>query len=111
MTLHPKVRKFLSVSLKHAVNAVLTNAGLMGLMHGAFNMYSRNGWWNLGKATAVVIGAREAAIWLPVLLKWSMTNADPSQLQDSLTTAAAATAKASDAIADAQTQAPKSSQT
>jgi hypothetical protein len=107
MNLQPKVKRFLNISAKHAVNAVLTNAGLMGLMHGAFNMYSRNGWWNLGKATFVVIGAREIAIWLPVLLKWSMTNADPSQLQDSLNTAAAATAKAGDAIADAQTQAPK----
>jgi len=73
------VKSFLTIVLKNAINAVMTNAGLMAMLHGAFNMYSRSGWWNLGKAALAVVVAREAMVWGPVLYKWSMTNADPTQ--------------------------------
>jgi hypothetical protein len=71
-------KNFLMIVLKNALNAVITNAGLMATMHGVFNRYSRDGLWNMGKATLVVIAAREAMVWGPVLLKWSTTNAEPS---------------------------------
>lgn len=75
--MNPSVKNFLVICAKNALNAVLTNAGLMALMHGVFNTYSTAGLWNLGKATLVVIGAREAAVWGPIVLKWSTTNANP----------------------------------
>jgi hypothetical protein len=68
------------IVLKNALNAILTNAALIGLMHDTFNTYSTAGLLNIGKATLSVIGAREAIVWVPVLLKWSSTNADPNKV-------------------------------
>ena len=72
------MKNFLMIVLKNAVNAVITNAGLMAMLHGAFNMYSRSGWWNLGKAALAVVIAREVVVWGPVVLKWTTTNANPN---------------------------------
>lgn len=72
------LKNFGMIVLKNALNAVLTNAGLVALMHGEFNAYSTNGLWNIGKATLVVIATREATVWGPILLKWTQTNSDPS---------------------------------
>lgn len=78
MPMNPSVQNFLVIVAKNAVNAILTNAGLMTMMSGAFNIHSSSGWWNLGKATLVVIGSREAMVWVPILLQWSKTSADPA---------------------------------
>ena len=75
--MNPSLKNFLMIVLKNAVNAVVTNSGLMTLMHGTFNKYSRDGLWNLGKATLAVVVAREVMVWGPVLMKWSSTNANP----------------------------------
>jgi hypothetical protein len=72
-------KKIAIVVLKHALNAILTNSGLMLMLHGGFNMYSSAGWWNLGKATLSVVVAREAVVFLPQILKWTTTNTDPTQ--------------------------------
>jgi hypothetical protein len=98
------IKHFLIIVAKNAVNAIITNAGLMATMHGAFNTYSRNGLWNLGKATLSVVVAREVMVWGPVVVKWSMTNASPDDLQKSLKTAADANIKSGQAISDAQSQ-------
>jgi len=74
----PWLKRFLLIALKNAVNAVITNAGLMTMLHGAFNMYSRSGWWNLGKAGIAVVISREGMVWIPVLIKWSKTDAEPN---------------------------------
>lgn len=71
------MKNFFLIVAKNALNAVLTNAGLALLFHGIFNAYSRDGLWNLGKATFIVVAAREAVVWGPVILKWTTTNADP----------------------------------
>lgn len=69
------LRNFGIIVVKNAVNAVLTNAGLMLLLHNQFtSVTSKQGWWNIGKVTLSVIGGREAAIWVPKLLKWSSEN-------------------------------------
>jgi hypothetical protein len=72
------IKNFFLIVAKNALNAVLTNAALMTTMSGAFNMHSSDGWWNLGKATLSVIAAREVAVWVPVMLRWSATTADPA---------------------------------
>lgn len=70
----PAVKSIFLISLKNAVNAILTNSALMAMLHGAFNFYSRNGLWNLGKATLAVVASREAMIWAPKILAWTQTN-------------------------------------
>ena len=58
--------------------------------------------------------SREAAVWVPVLLKWSSSNATPTDLQVKLDVAESATKqaaqqanKATDALTDAKAIAPK----
>jgi hypothetical protein len=72
------IKNFFMICAKNALNAILTNAALMTMMSGAINIHSADGWWNIGKVTLSVIAAREASVWIPVLLKWSATSADPS---------------------------------
>jgi hypothetical protein len=71
------LKNFLMIVLKNAVNAVITNGGLMTSMSGVFNIHSTNGWWNLGKATVAVVFGREVTVWGPIILKWTTTSADP----------------------------------
>lgn len=70
------VKDVLVIAAKNAVNALLTSSAFMAMMSGAFNIHSTNGWWNLGKAALGVVGAREAMVWIPRLLKWSQSNGD-----------------------------------
>lgn len=78
LELHPKVKAFLIVSLKNAVNAVLMNAALMVQWHNEFNFDNWAGVWALCKATLSVILSREALIWGPKLIKWSQSGATPN---------------------------------
>ncbi len=76
-----KLKSFLIISLKNAVNSVLVNAGLMAMFHNTF--YLSGNWQgieHLLQATGIVVSAREAMIWGPVIMHWSSTNADPSAL-------------------------------
>jgi hypothetical protein len=101
------LRNFGIIVLKNAVAAILTNAGLMAMLSGAFNVTTESGWWNIGKATLAVVVSREAAVWIPQLLKWSQTNADPTDLQSKLQQAAASTKQATADIEQAKAVAPK----
>jgi hypothetical protein len=74
------VKRFLIITAKNAVNAILTNSVLMALIPATFNMHTKAGWLNLGKAFAGVVLGREATVWIPVLLRWSRTNAEPLDL-------------------------------
>jgi hypothetical protein len=73
-----KLKNFLVIVLKTAVNAVLTNAALMTALPGVFNFHDHNGLINILKLTGSVIGARELAVWVPILLSWSQTSSTPS---------------------------------
>jgi hypothetical protein len=100
------LRNFGIIVVKNAVAAILTNAGLMAMLSGAFNVTTESGWWNIGKATLAVVVSREAAVWIPQLLKWSQTNADPNALQGKLEQAAASTKQATADIEQAKAVAP-----
>lgn len=85
------MRNFLVICAKNALNAVITNVGLITLFHSTFNTTSWQGWFNLIKAGIIVILGREAAVWGPILLNWSKTNADPVQLMTTIPKAPAQT--------------------
>jgi hypothetical protein len=78
--MNPKLKNILIITLKNAVNAVLTNAALMGMLHNLLDVTTRNGWWNIGKVTMATVAAREAMIWVPELLKWSTSTSSTSLL-------------------------------
>lgn len=63
---------------KNAVNAILTNAVLMGELPKVFELHDRSGIINIAKVAVATIGAREAVVWLPIIMKWSTTNATPT---------------------------------
>jgi hypothetical protein len=68
---------FLTITVKNGVNAIITNAALLAAFHGQFaNPTNKSGWWDILKVTLSVIASREAIVWLPVILKWTTTNAD-----------------------------------
>jgi hypothetical protein len=77
--MQPLLKRIGIVALKHAVNAILTNGGLMVMLHGAFNTSTAAGWWNIGKATLSVVIAREAVVWGPIVLRWTTTDDQPPQ--------------------------------
>lgn len=81
LAMHPTLKRFLLIFSKNAVYAVLTNSALMLQWHDTFNFNNWAGVWAITRATLSVIGAREALIWGPMVLKWSQTNADADSLE------------------------------
>ena len=79
--MNPAIKNFLLICAKNALNAILTNAALMTMMHGVFNTYSTAGLWNLGKAALGVIVAREVMVWGPIVLSWTNTSATPDSMK------------------------------
>jgi hypothetical protein len=75
------VKNFFLITFKNAINAVLTSGVLMVIDSGNFNMHDKAGWWNLGKAVVSVVVGREAAVWGPILLKWSSTSSNPAAVE------------------------------
>ncbi len=65
------LKRFLMISLKNAVNAILTNAALMATMSGWFHVHSWTGIQHILMATGSVVLSREAMVWGPKILKWS----------------------------------------
>lgn len=63
---------------KNAVNAILTNAVLMGELPKVFELHDRSGIINILKVCLATIAAREAVVWGPVIMRWSSTNANPN---------------------------------
>jgi hypothetical protein len=93
LQLHPTLKAFLVICAKNAVFAILTNSALMIQWHSIFNFNNWPGVWAVTRVTLDVVGAREAMVWLPSLLKWSQTNADANDLAMALVAAAAANKK------------------
>jgi len=71
------LKNFGTIVLKNAINAIITSSALSVFMSGTFNFRSMDGWKHIGAACLSAVIAREVAVWGPVLLKWSTTNADP----------------------------------
>ncbi len=64
-------RNFLIIALKNAVNALLVNTGAWLILPANFNFTNHQAIWNIAKLAGVTILSREAAVWVPKLLKWS----------------------------------------
>jgi len=78
--MHPKLRKFLILFAKHAVNALLTNTVLMTMLHSFANLHTKIGWEHVSELALSTVVSREAMVWIPKLLAWSAsTNGDQSK--------------------------------
>lgn len=75
------IRALLIVAAKNAVNAILTNMGLMAMFSNTFNWHSWAGVLAMAKATGLVVLAREVVVWVPKLLKWSDTAQSAQSVQ------------------------------
>ena len=101
------LRNFLIIVLKNAVNALIVNVGAWLILPANFNFSNKAAMWNIAKLAGVTIFSRETAVWVPVLLKWSQSNAQPGDLQGKLEVAAEATKEATAKIEEAKSVAPK----
>lgn len=69
----PKLKAFLIISAKNAVNALIVNSAAWLVVPKDFNLHNWTGtdhilWLALG-----VVVAREGTVWLPKLLQWSQS--------------------------------------
>jgi hypothetical protein len=101
------VRNFFIIVLKNAVGALIVNVGAWFILPANFNFHNTDAIWNIAKLAGVTVVAAEAKVWIPVLLKWSTTNADPNQLQGKLQQAVDSTKQATSDIEAAKAVAPK----
>jgi len=76
--MNAQVKNFLVISLKNAVNAILVSGILKILFTGSFNFTSRHDWIQFGWSFLSTVAVREAMVWGPILLQWSVTSANPS---------------------------------
>lgn len=74
----PVWKNYLIIALKNAVNAIITNGAMMAALPGVFNLHDHNGWVNILKLAGSTVLAREAAVWGPIVLRWTTTNATPN---------------------------------
>ena len=71
------VRKILIIALKNAVNAGLLSLAVVYHNPAQYNYVTVLGLWNIGKFILIpAIAIREGMIWIPLILKWSATNAN-----------------------------------
>ena len=59
------------IFLKNATNALIVNAGAWLILPANFNLHNSAAMWNIAKLAGVTILSREAAVFIPKLLKWS----------------------------------------
>jgi len=71
------LRNFGVIALKNAVNALLVNTGAWLILPANFNLGNKAAVWNIVKLALVTVGSREAAVWVPKLIKWSSTDSNP----------------------------------
>jgi len=69
-----KLKSFLIVSLKQAVNALLTNATMTTLFPQFMGWHTADWWVNVGKVALATVVSREALVWGPKILAWSQSN-------------------------------------
>ncbi len=75
------LKNFLTIVLKNAVNAILTNGAMMAALPGIFNFHDKAGLWNIAKLAGSTVLAREVAVWGPIVLQWSVTSANPAAVR------------------------------
>src|ERR1700689_3335528 len=101
------LRNFLIIVLKNAVNALIVNVGAWWILPANFNFTNKAAIWNIAKLAGVVGFSKEAAVWVPQLLKWSNPNAEPRPLPAKLEQAAKSPKQATADIEEAKAVAPK----
>lgn len=74
--MNPKLKSFLIVSVKQAINALLTNSTMTVLFPQFMGWHTGEWWINVGKVAFATVAAREALVWGPKLLKWTQTEAE-----------------------------------
>jgi len=67
------LRNFGIIALKNAVNALIVNTGAWLILPANFNLHDASAMWNIAKLAGVTIISREAAVFIPKLLKWSQS--------------------------------------
>lgn len=109
-----QVKNFFLIVAKNAVNALIVNASAWFILPANFNFHDTASEWNIAKLALGTIVAREVVVWGPVILKWSNTDANPSDLSQAMgkaeqasTKAVVASQEAKGAIEDAKTVAAK----
>lgn len=107
MPLNPKFKKFLIISEKHIIAAILASSAIAHQWHFIFNWDNRAGVISVLKLLGDVIGGAMIATWLPSLTKYVNTDADPTSLDDKLDTAESNAQNTLDAVKDAKTEADK----
>jgi hypothetical protein len=95
------------IIIKNGVNALIVNVGAWMILPANFNFHDKAAIWNIAKLAGVTVLSRESAVLLPLILKWSQTNADPNALQGKLDQAAQSTKQATADIEQAKAVAPK----
>jgi hypothetical protein len=83
------------IFIKNGVNALIVNVGAWMILPANFNFHNSAAIWNIAKLAGVTILSREAAVFVPKLLKWSQTNADGTSACVEVT-ASQATSKSKD---------------
>ena len=96
------LRNFFIIALKNACNALIVNVGAWMILPANFNFHNSAAIWNIAKLAGVTVISRESAVWIPVLLKWSQSNAQPTDLDVKLQVAQDATKQAVVAVAGAK---------
>lgn len=75
-----RLKKIWEISWKNALNAVLVNSALMLKFHDRFNFDNWAGVKAVLFMAGITIAAREASIWVPVLLKLSQSAPNPDDV-------------------------------
>lgn len=92
-----RLKKIWEISWKNGLNALLINSALMLKFHDRFNFDNWAGVKSVLFMAGITILAREASIWIPVLLKLSQSAPNPEDvLKDKIEVAEN---KAQDAVA------------
>lgn len=64
------MKKFLIVTLKNAIRAILMNAGAWGIDPDHFNVVSLQGWKHVGLLAGTAVISAELVYWVPKVLAW-----------------------------------------
>jgi hypothetical protein len=65
------MKRFLVISAKQAVGAVVGNTALAALFPHTFHLHDWTGIAAFAKAALAFVAAAEAKVWLPKLLQWA----------------------------------------
>ena len=68
--MNPTLKKFLVITMKQAVGALIGNTALNAMFPTVFNFHDTAHLLAFAKATLGFVLAAEAKVWLPKLLQW-----------------------------------------